>query len=234
MMPPAAESLYYEILRGLRGDRRRCGRGRHQPCRRLESGLRLSPSSCKPGIGCGLWIDALRLWQDGIGVVPERSNRDSSAPRESNPKSMLNAREVLVWAFSRVARRGEQRLDGPGDLSRWDLWSATGEDTIHFFWHDYTWRPDFTSAKLKADTSRRQGSKEGELVWMGKGCGRPMRLWEPCFFWGCLSRWPLRFRCEGTTLLSPHGSGTGCLWISRIASGAISSRNPFPHRPTQS
>lgn len=176
MTPPTLESLYYEILRGV-GAIDADTDGGTINLSAVESSLRHSVV-VQSWHWVRAWIDA-RLWQDGIGVVPDRNKRDESGRIE--PKTMLHAREVLVWALCRVAHGSNDWLDLETFLG--DLWSATGEDTISFYWHEYAWRPDFASAKAKeaitGDKARRRAywlDREGiwasnailgTLFWLG-------------------------------------------------------------------
>lgn len=146
MMPPAVESLYYEILRGL-GAIDADTDGGAIDLAAVEKSLRQS-AVVQSWHWARAWIHA-RLWQDGIGVVPDRNKRDESARIEL--EKMIHAREVLVWALCRVAHGSNDWLDLETFLG--DLWSAMGEDTISFYWNEYTWRPNFASAKVKADTT---------------------------------------------------------------------------------
>lgn len=144
MRPPAVESLYYEILRGL-GAIEADTDGGVINLAVVQSNLR-QPDVVQCWHWARSWITA-RLWQDGIGVVPERTNRQDSARIE--PKTMQTAREVLTWALCRVATGKNEWLDLEAFLG--DLWSATGEDIIQFYWNEYVWRPDFASAKSKQE-----------------------------------------------------------------------------------
>ena len=64
---------------------------------------------------------------------------------------MQSAREVLAWALCSVAQGKNEWLDLETFLC--DLWSATGEDIIQFYWSDYAWSPNFASAKSKHETT---------------------------------------------------------------------------------
>lgn len=93
-----------------------------------------------------LWTQAwlvLRLWQDGIGAVPERDN--DANPTRINPRALKRAREMLVWALTRVAHNG---TDDWLDLETFllDLHAAAGERAIDFYWHGFAWHPQFPSA----------------------------------------------------------------------------------------
>jgi hypothetical protein len=79
----------------------------------------------------------MRLWQDGIGQVPDRDGREESL--RIDPAALRKARALLAWALTRVAH-------GPGDwldLQTFllDMYDITGERGRSFYWHRYTWRP---------------------------------------------------------------------------------------------
>jgi hypothetical protein len=150
--PPALESLYYEILRGLDAIRMEDDEGsidlkvvrNHLQNTAVEQGWH--------------WVRAwlsMPLWQDGIGVVPDRDRPDN--PERIEPRALHTARELLAWALSRVAQGTNEWLDLEMFLT--DLWSATSEETINFYWSHFSWKPDFTAArnkeKMTADQSRR-------------------------------------------------------------------------------
>lgn len=103
------------------------------------------------------WIRAwmgLRIWQDGIGGVPDRDNREQST--RIDPSSMQKARELLVWALTRIAHSRSDWLDLETFLL--DLYAATGERGISIYWHGYAWQPRFATAagkeKLPAGVER--------------------------------------------------------------------------------
>ena len=94
MMPPAVESLYYEILRGLGAiDADNDGGTINLPA--VEKSLRQS-AFVQSWHWTRAWIHA-RLWQDGIGVVPDRNKRDESARIE--PEKMIRVQLVSQRSF---------------------------------------------------------------------------------------------------------------------------------------
>jgi Helicase conserved C-terminal domain len=153
LAPPALESLYCEILRGLGAITVEHDEGsidldvvRH----------RLQDAPIKQGWH---WVRAwlsMRLWQDGIGVVPDRDRPND--PERIDPGKMHTARELLAWALSRAAQTAEEWLDLETFLT--DLRSATGEEALRFYWSQYSWQPDFAAAhdevKIAADELRRR------------------------------------------------------------------------------
>ena len=161
MAPPAVESLYYEILRGLRAIEANTDGGMID-LGAAESSLRRS-AIVQSWHWVRAWLDA-RLWQDGIGVVPDRSNRPDSGgiPAET----MHHAREALVWALCRVAHGSNDWLDLETFLA--DFWSATGEDAILFDWHIHL------ATRFRVRQRRRQllAIPGGERIGDERECGR--------------------------------------------------------------
>ncbi len=143
LTPPALESLYYEILRGLGAITVENDEGsidldvvRHH----------LQEAAIKQAWH---WVRAwlsMRLWQDGIGVVPDRDRPND--PERIEPRELHTARELLSWALGRVAQTAEEWLDLETFLC--DLWEATGEEALQFYWHRYSWQPHFAAAQGKA------------------------------------------------------------------------------------
>lgn len=152
LVPPALESLYYEILRGLGAITVEEDEG----CIDLEVvRRRLQDHAVEQGWHwVRSWL-AMRLWQDGIGVVPDRDR--PSDPERIEPRALRTARELLAWALSRVAQGTNEWLDLETFLT--DLWAATGEEAINFYWSHFSWKPDFAAARGKdritADKPRR-------------------------------------------------------------------------------
>lgn len=152
LVPPALQSLYYEILRGLGALTLEDDEGRIDL---KEVRRRLQASAVEQGWH---WVRAwmtMRLWQDGIGVVPDRDRPND--PERIEPQELRTARELLAWALSRVAQGTNEWLDLERFLT--DLWAATGEETINFYWSHFSWKPDFAAArgkaKITADKPRR-------------------------------------------------------------------------------
>jgi hypothetical protein len=67
------------------------------------------------------WLD-MRLWQDGIGVVPDRDNDHD--PVRIDPSSVRKARELLRWALCRVAHSPEMWLDVETFVRKLAFWLA--------------------------------------------------------------------------------------------------------------
>ena len=111
------------------------------------------------------WTEA-PLWQDGIGVVPDRDSELN--PVRIEPRALEQARTLLLWALGRVAHGNAGWLDLKQFLQ--ELWSSTWQDGIDFFWHDFTWMPDFNKPRKAADFTLKEGRLlafwlEQEGVW---------------------------------------------------------------------
>ncbi len=144
LSPPDPEGLYYELLRGMgvispkadpfeiRND---------QLDRYLQQ-----PASAQAWHWVRAWMD-MGLWQDGIGVVPDRDNHYE--PVRIELSNLSKARVLLVWALCRVAHGATAWLDLETFVK--DLWQATRDDEASFYWGQYTWDPDFDMARHKHD-----------------------------------------------------------------------------------
>ncbi len=112
------------------------------------------------------WIRAwmtLRLWQDGIGAVPDRDSRDN--PTRIDPDHLRKGRTLLVWALTRVAHGGnEDWLDLETFLL--DLYAASGERGLSFYWQGFAWQPRFALAACKEDLER--GPERTRAFWMDR------------------------------------------------------------------
>src|SRR5262249_48465995 len=98
LIPPAPESLYYEILRGAGAVEVEGGEGRID----LKAAERLlrQPEALQAWHWVRAWLEA-PLWQDGIGVVPDRDNDQD--PVRIEPRHLHTGRALLAWALGRVA-----------------------------------------------------------------------------------------------------------------------------------
>ncbi len=105
------------------------------------------------------WL-GLRTWQDGVGAVLDRDNRDGS--NRIDPNSLRTARELLVWALTRVAHSPCDWLDLETFLL--DLYAAIGEREITFFWQGYAWKPKFAAAAAKEQIQA--GRDRSRAYWM--------------------------------------------------------------------
>jgi len=151
-VPPALEALYYEILCGLGAITVEDDEGFIDP--EVVRGRLQDPAVVQGSHWVRAWL-AMRLWQDGIGVVPDRDRPND--PERIEPRELRTARELLAWALIRVAQGTAEWLDLETFLT--DLWTATGEETINFYWSNYSWKPEFAAsrgkAKITADKPRR-------------------------------------------------------------------------------
>lgn len=139
---PDPESFYYELLRGM---------GYLSPAA-APSQLLLQPFDRhvqQPAVAQAwqwvrAWMD-MPLWQDGIGVVPDRDHAYESV--RLDPTSLRKARELLIWALCRVAHGPEVWLDVETFVG--DLWQSMRHDEFSFYWGYYTWMPHFDMARKK-------------------------------------------------------------------------------------
>jgi hypothetical protein len=142
MSPPDAESLYYELLHCMDllkiGDKRSWIHGEA-----LEWHLQ-QPPAAQARLWVRVWL-RMPLWQDGIGVVPDRDSDYN--PVRIRPSALEPARELLVWALCGVAHAPSCWLDLQTFLR--DLWRATRETEINFYWGRYSWDPQFEMGKKR-------------------------------------------------------------------------------------
>jgi Helicase conserved C-terminal domain len=142
LSPPDPESLFYELLHGMGlmnfGDKSQWIREQA-----LERHLQ-QPSAMQAWHWVRAWLH-LPLWQDGIGVVPERDSDYTSVRIE--PGKLHLARELLSWALCGVAHTSNRWLDLEAFLR--DLWQATQQASIDFYWDSFAWNPEFEMARKK-------------------------------------------------------------------------------------
>ena len=157
LRPPECESLFYEILRGLGAVQADDGGGSIDLAV-VEGHLSLSAAE-----QARLWVRAwlqCRLWQDGIGVVPDRDNdRD---PVRIPPADLRASREALVWALCGIAQTPAHWLDLETFLK--DLKETTGDKAINFYWQGYSWMPVIQMAEEKEKFDR--GPKRSLAFWL--------------------------------------------------------------------
>lgn len=139
---PESACLYYELLRcaGTVEIRESVGRMIPEQAKRLLA--KSSPEQAR--IWTRAWIE-MSLWQDGIGVVPDRDNYQD--PVRIEPDKLRTARKMLAWALTRVAHGGSEWLDL--DVFLKDLWKAAGKEGIDFYWGRYAWDVNFPAARGK-------------------------------------------------------------------------------------
>ncbi len=133
---PDLECLCYEVLRGVGAVEVRGVMGRLRPERVRQFLSQPSAVQCRAWVRA--WIE-MSMWQDGIGVVPDRDNPQE--PVRIEPDKLRASREMLTWALTRVAHGTGDWLDMDTFLR--DLWDAAGEHGIDFYWGRYAWDVDF-------------------------------------------------------------------------------------------
>ena len=164
MLPPDRISLVYMLLVQLGGILVEDGFARLVP-ERVERLLKEAPEA-----QASAWVRAwlrMPLWQDGIGQVPDRDGRDEA--KRIRPDALTDARELVVWALSRIARGEPELLDLETFLS--DLHGAAGDDNPDFYWHAYAFRPKLAASehkeKLPGGPERRRAYwLDDEGVWV--------------------------------------------------------------------
>ena len=142
LSPIDPESLFYELLHGIGllnfGDK---PSWIHEQA--LERHLQQPPAT-----QAWHWVRAwlhMSLWQDGIGVVPDRDSDYAFVRIE--PAKLAHARELLAWALSRVAHASNCWLDLETFLR--DLWCASHKNAIDFYCDGFSWNPEFEMARKK-------------------------------------------------------------------------------------
>lgn len=142
LLPPDPESLFYELLHGMGfvnfGEPRSWVQEKALE-RHLEQ-----PPAAQAWHWVRAWLHTA-LWQDGVGVVPDRDSRDSFV--RIVPAKLRHARELLAWALSRVAHASNCWLDLEVFLR--DLWRATRKAPIDFYCHCFAWDPEFEMARKR-------------------------------------------------------------------------------------
>ncbi|MGF1580954.1 MAG: helicase-associated domain-containing protein [Gemmataceae bacterium] len=142
LAPPDPESLYYELLREmslLAVDKE----PHHVLMSKVEEHFDQFPVA-----QAFEWVQAwleINLWQDGIGVVPDRDN--DYDPARIPPQELRSTKEMLVWALCRVAHSEQQWLDLEVFLR--DFWNITHSVSSRVPWWSYTWHPSFHMAQQK-------------------------------------------------------------------------------------
>ncbi|MCH8043930.1 MAG: hypothetical protein IID44_09460 [Planctomycetes bacterium] len=139
---PDPESFYYELLREMEFLSVEV-EPRHVLSAELEQHF-AAPAVAQAWHVLRAWLD-MRLWQDGIGVVPDRDVEYE--PVRIEPDSLRSAKELLIWAFCRLAHSPCDWLDLEGFLK--DFWRTTHEAAVSFYWSGYTWQPEFAMARSK-------------------------------------------------------------------------------------
>jgi hypothetical protein len=142
LSPPDPESLFYELLHGM-GLMNFGDKPQRIDQQALERHLQ-QPAAVQAWYWVRAWLH-MALWQDGIGVVPERDSDYTFVRIE--PGKLYHARELLAWALCGVAHASNRWLDLEAFLR--DLWQATQEASIDFFCPSFAWNPKFEMALKK-------------------------------------------------------------------------------------
>ncbi|MBI5365765.1 MAG: helicase-associated domain-containing protein [Planctomycetes bacterium] len=91
------------------------------------------------------WSEAF-LWQDGIGITPDRDQRHE--PVRIDPTDLHMAKRVLLWALSALAHAPAEWFVLEEFLE--DLFDLThAQNGINFYWGDFAWDPDFELARKR-------------------------------------------------------------------------------------
>jgi hypothetical protein len=164
LSPPDPESLFYELLHRM-GLLNFGGKPSWIHEQALERHLQQPPAT-----QVWQWVRAwlhMPLWQDGIGVVPDRDSDNAFVRIE--PEKLAHARELLAWALSGVAHASNCWLDLETFLR--DLWCATQQDTIDFYCDGFAWNPEFEMARKREQYPSGENRRlafwlAGEAVWV--------------------------------------------------------------------
>jgi hypothetical protein len=143
LAPPDPQALYYEVLHQMS-----CLDFRKHALNVaiLEKASRLPPAA-QAWFWVRAWLD-MALWQDGLGVVPDRDDRDGSV--RIPPANLFRAKTLLVWSLCRVAASNVDWLDLEDFLRR--FWLATRNDFGSFYWGGYSWDPDFKRVRVRDES----------------------------------------------------------------------------------
>jgi hypothetical protein len=142
LSPPDPESLFYELLHGI-GLLNFGGKPSWIHEQALERHWQQPPAT-----QAWHWVRAwlhMSLWQDGIGVVPDRDS-DYGFVR-IQPAKLAHARELLAWALSGVAHASNCWLDLETFLR--DFWCASHKNAIDFYCDGFSWNPEFEMARKR-------------------------------------------------------------------------------------
>lgn len=142
LAPPDPESLFYELLRAM-DFLSVAVEPRSVLTAKVQQHFE-QPPVVQGWHWLRAWLD-LHLWQDGIGVVPDRDN--DHEPVRIEPSALRQAKELLTWALCRVAHSPPDWLDLEVFLK--DYWNATHEVAPSFYWYGSTWKPDIAMAREK-------------------------------------------------------------------------------------
>jgi hypothetical protein len=160
LAPPDAESLFYELLREMRFFSVVV-----VPRTILATEIEKhfdQPPAAQAWCWLRAWLN-MRLWQDGIGVVPDRDSYHDSV--RIDPDSLRTAKELLIWALCRVAHSNLNWLDLENFLI--DFWKATHDASSTFYWYGYAWMPEFELSRQKEKLPA--GPQQSLAFWLASG-----------------------------------------------------------------
>jgi hypothetical protein len=86
------------------------------------------------------WVRAwlrMRVWQDGVGSVPDRDGRETYT--RINPPEVRRARQILIWSLTRIAQGPNHWLELESFLG--DLFRAAEPNGLSLYWSNYFWNP---------------------------------------------------------------------------------------------
>ncbi|MEM7468100.1 MAG: hypothetical protein AAF387_14595, partial [Pseudomonadota bacterium] len=124
-----------------------------------------------------------RLWQDGIGVVPDR---DSEYERvRIDPMGLSRGRTLLCWALQRLAHTEADWVSLESFLTR--LFVDTEDLGFNFFWGDsYAWDPKISLAKKK---DKESDDRRRLAYWLDdEGTWAANALWVTLYTMGLIER----------------------------------------------
>jgi len=155
--PPDRAALDYTILFALGAIE--CDEFDARLNRERADGILHLPLEVQASSWVRAWL-GLRLWQDGIGAVPDRDSDNN--PVRIDPVKLRSARELLVWALTRIAHTEHNDwLDLETFLL--DFYSATGDDVLSFYWDAFSWQPHLATAARKEEV---KGEERMRAYWM--------------------------------------------------------------------
>jgi hypothetical protein len=165
LSPPDSESLFYELLHSM-GLLNFEDKPSWIHEKALERHLQQPPAE-----QAWHWLRAwlhMPLWQDGIGVVPDRDS-DYAFVRIA-PEKLYPARELLAWALCGVAHASDCWLDLETFLR--DLWRASQKNGIDFYCDRFAWNPELEMARKRDQYPAGENRTlafwlAGEGVWTG-------------------------------------------------------------------
>ena len=180
LLPPAFESLYYELLRGMGAVVLVADEAKINLAAVEKHLLRPAPQQAAQHLKA--WSLA-RLWQDGIGVVHDRDREFN--PRRIEPDALSKGRALLLWGLCRVAHGNADWLDLKQFLQ--ELWLGTNQDFHDFSWEEYAWDPGYTTPRGTPGVAWNDAQKLGSWL-AGEGTWAANALLGTLAFLGLVER----------------------------------------------